>query len=106
MLGDRTSFSDRRASFTGLTLSTTREDLALAIIESATGRLQADLRRLGRVVELSKVIRLTGRRAGAALSAYKERRLRGFRFESRESCALLGCAMLSRKLRGRGAAGT
>jgi sugar (pentulose or hexulose) kinase len=106
MLGDRTSFSDRRASFTGLTLSTTREDLALAIIESATGRLQADLRRLGRVVELSKVIRLTGRRAGAALSAYKERRLRGFRFESRESCALLGCAVLSRKLRGRGAAGT
>ncbi len=100
LLGDRTSFSERRASFSGLTLSTTREDLALAIIESATSRLQADLRRFSRTVALSRVIRLTGRRAGEALSAYRERRLRGYRFETRESCALLGCAVLSRKLRG------
>lgn len=105
LLGDRTSFSDTGGSFSGLTLSTTREDLALAIIESATSGLQASLRRFGRAVDLSRVIRLTGRRAGEALSAYRERRLRGYTFETRESCALLGCAVLSRKLRGARTAG-
>ncbi len=81
LLGDRTSFSDRRGSFSGLTLSTTREDLALAIVESATARMRADLGRFSRSVSLDRVIRLTGRRAGPALVACKERQLPGYGFE-------------------------
>jgi xylulokinase len=106
LLGDRTSFSDRRGSFTGLTLSTTREELALAIVESAADRVRADLRRLSHSVALDGVIRLTGRRAGPALGAYKQRRLPGYGFERRENCTLLGCAVMSRTLRGKAAVGS
>ena len=99
MLGDRTSFSDRAGSFSGLTLATTRDELALAIVQSASNRVRADLRRLSRCVALEKHVFLTGRRAGPALTAYKEKRLRGYRFERRENCTLLGCAVMSRKMR-------
>jgi xylulokinase len=95
LCGDRTSLAQKKGAFSGLTLATTREDLVRAIVQSAGERMRADLARISRSVTLDPVIRLTGRRAGPALAAFKERGLPGYSFEPRENCTLLGCAAMA-----------
>ena len=99
LAGDRTSLKQKRASFSGLTLGTTREDCLYAVSEAILGRTKNLLNKLARKIDLDRIIYLTGGRANQALLDYKKRRLPGFDIVVKEDCALYGCALMARKRR-------
>jgi xylulokinase len=69
LAGSRTSLEQRTASFTGLTLSTTREDMLRAILQSLARESAARIRLLADVnpIRINRQVLLTGG-AGGALS--------------------------------------
>jgi sugar (pentulose or hexulose) kinase len=97
LAGDRTSLKQKRASFSGLTLSTSREDCLYAVSEAILDRTKNLLTKMAKKIELDDVIYLTGGRANQALLDYKKRRLPGFEIVVKEDCALHGCALMARK---------
>jgi xylulokinase len=98
LAGDRTSLKQKRASFSGLTLDTSREDCLCAISEAILDRTKNLLNKTARKIDLDRTIYLTGGRANQALLDYKKRRLPGFEITVKEDCALYGCALMARKL--------
>jgi len=98
LAGDRTSLKQKRASFSGMTLSTRREDCLYAISESILDRTKNLLNRTARKIELDRTITLTGGRADQSLLDYKRRRFPGFEIVVKDDCALYGCALMARKL--------
>ncbi len=97
LAGDRTSLTHKKASFSGLTLSSSREDCLSAISEAILGRARNLLNKMAKKIELDSFIYLTGGRANQALLDYKKRRLPGFEIVVKEDCALHGCAAMARK---------
>ena len=97
LAGDRTSLAQKRASFSGLTLSSTREDCLYAVSEAILSRTRSFLTRMSKRIKLDFHIYLTGGRANQALLDYKRNRLPGFEIVVREDCALYGCAWMARK---------
>ena len=97
LAGDRTSLKQKRASLSGLTLSSSREDCLYAISEAILDRTRNLLDRMAKKVELDKTIYLTGGRANDALLDYKRRRFPGFEIVVKEDCALYGCAAMAKK---------
>jgi len=97
LAGDRTSLKQKKASFSGLTLSTTREDCLYAVSEAILDRTKKLLNKMAKKIEIDKTIYLTGGRANPALLDYKGRRLRGFEIVVRQDCALYGCAAMAKK---------
>ena len=97
LAGDRTSLKQKKASFSGLTLATSREDCLYAVSEAILDRTRKLLNKLAKKIELDKTIYLTGGRANQALLEYKRRRLPGFEILVKEDCALYGCAAMARK---------
>ena len=97
LAGDRTSLKQKKASFSGLTLSTSREDCLYAVSEAILDRTRGLLKKMAKKIELDKVIYLTGGRANQALLDYKRRRLPGFEIIVKEDCALYGCAVMAKK---------
>jgi len=98
LAGDRTSLKQKKASFSGLTLSTSRDECLYAIMEAVTGRTERLLNKMGKAIELDKVIHLTGGAANQALMDYKKRRFPEFDIAVMEDCALHGCAFMARKI--------
>ncbi len=98
LAGDRTSLKQKRASFSGLTLDTSREDCLCAISEAILDRTKNLLNKTARKIDLDRTIYLTGGRANQALLDYKKRRLPGFEITVKEDCALYGCALMANKL--------
>ncbi len=100
LAGDRTSLKQKRASFSGLSLSTSREDCLYAVSEAILDRTKRLLAKIAKRIELDRVIFLTGGRANQALLDYKRRRLPGFEIIVKEDCALYGCLKMARKALG------
>ncbi len=100
LAGDRTSLKQTRASFSGLSLSTSREDCLYAISEAILDRTKRLLGKIAKKIELDRVIFLTGGRSNQALLDYKRRRLRGFEIIVKEDCALYGCLKMAKKALG------
>ena len=101
LAGDRTSLKQKKASFSGLTLATCREDCLYAVSEAILDRTKRLLNKMAKKINLDKFIYLTGGRANQALLDYKRRRLPGFEIVVKEDCALYGCAtMAKRRLEG------
>jgi xylulokinase len=98
LAGDRTSLKQKRASFSGLTLDTSREDCLCAISEAILDRTKNLLNKTARKIELDRTIYLTGGRVNQALLDYKKSRLPGFEIVVKDDCALYGCAAMARKL--------
>jgi len=96
LAGDRTSFIQKKASFTGLTLSTERDDCLYAVMEAISGRTEKTLNEMAKRIELDKVIHLTGGGANEVLLSYKRSRFPGFDIVVKEDCALHGCAYMAR----------
>jgi len=97
LAGDRTSLQQKKASFSGLTLATRREDCLYAVSEAILDRTRTLLKKMARKTKLDTTIYLTGGRANEALLDYKRRRLPGFEIVVKEDCALYGCAVMARK---------
>jgi len=98
LAGDRTSLRQKTASFTGLTLSTTRDDCLYALMEGTVGRMRKTLDKMAKRINLNKVIYLTGGGANEALMDYKRRIFPGFDIVVKENCSLQGCAYLARMI--------
>jgi xylulokinase len=97
LAGDRTSLKQKRGSFSGLTLSTNRDDCLYAVMEAVTSRTERLLKKISSAIPLEKVIRLTGGAANPALLDYKKRRFRDYEIVVMEDCALHGCAFMARR---------
>ena len=97
LAGDRTSLKQKKASFSGLTLSTSREDCLYAVLEAILDRTKGLLNKMAEKVNLDKTVYLTGGRANQTLLDYKRRVLRGFNIVVKEDCALYGCAAMAKK---------
>nr|MDW8080651.1 FGGY family carbohydrate kinase [Candidatus Calescibacterium sp.] len=96
LAGDRTSLVQKRASFSGLTLDTTREECLAALVEGIVGRMQRTLRAVSQKVAFEGTMVLTGG-ASAALFEYKKRVFHDFEVVRRENCSILGCLELAKR---------
>ncbi len=96
LAGDRTSLRQKRACFSGLTLNTTRDDCALALIEGTVGRMERTLRKMAKLVDLDKTIYLTGGGVNEALMGYKTRLFSGFDIVLKNDCSLKGCIYMAK----------
>ncbi len=96
LAGDRTSLIQKKGSFTGLTLSTSRDDCLYALMEAISGRTEKTLQKMAKMIKLDKVIYLTGGGANEVLLSYKRRRFPGFDIAVKEDCALHGCAYMAK----------
>lgn len=95
LTGDRYSLRSKTASFTRITLNTTREDMLLAVIHGVVSKVKGFLTLMEENVELSKTVNVTGGGAEVLL-ACKEKMIRGYTFRKVESGSLLGTARMAK----------
>jgi xylulokinase len=93
LAGDRTSVSNKAATITGLTLSTRREDILLALLKGIIKQLADGMDDFARISKLSDTIFYTGGGAQALLDL-KRKTFHQFRFVSVDDCAMKGIAKL------------
>lgn len=96
LAGDRTSLREKKASFSGLTLSTIRDDCLLALTEGTVGRMRKTLRKMAKLIDLDKTIYLTGGGINEALMGYKRRLFSEINIVTKDNCSLKGCAYMAK----------
>lgn len=95
LTGDRYSLEPKTASFAGITLNTTREDLLLAVIRGVVAKVRDFLELMQEKLPLRPIVNMTG--GGAPLLApVKERMMPRFEFRLAHSGSLLGAAKLAK----------
>ncbi len=93
--GSRYTLEQAKASFSGVSLETTREDMLLSLIRGNAAYHGEHLREVGRMVKLGRKVITTG--GGAKIRGYldvKKRWTGDFEYEYQDQSALLGAAML------------
>ena len=94
LTGDRYSLRFKTASFTRITLSTTREDMLLGVLYGISRKVEEFLTLMEKRVNLNSVVNVTG--GGAAmLMRCKKKLMRDRSFKIVESGSALGAAKLS-----------
>ena len=96
LAGDRTSLRQKTASFSGLTLSTTRDDCLYSLMEGTVGRMRKTLSKMAKLIKLDKTIYLTGGGANKVLMDYKKKIFPDFDFVVKENCSLQGCLYIAK----------
>ena len=90
--------TQQRGVFSGLTLSTTREDLVRAVAKGVMQPMVVTLAESQKHIRLCKSVFLTGGGANEALKRYKENTVfAGYTFTLRQECSLVGVAKLAVK---------
>ncbi len=95
--GSRYSLEQMTASFSGLTLETTREKMLLALLRGNALYHREHLREVARMVQINRIVMTTG--GGAKIRGFLEARRRwtgDFEFRYQDQSSLLGAAMLGR----------
>ena len=95
LTGDRYSLKFKSAMFTKITLSTTREDLLLAVIHGVVAKVKDFLTLMEQNVELNRTVNVTGKGAEALL-ACKRKMIKGYTFQQVDSGSLLGTAKIAK----------
>ena len=96
--GNRFSMTQQKGVFSGLTLSTTREDLVRAVARGVMQPMVVTLAECQKHIQLHKLVSLTGGGASEALKQYKERTVFAeYTFTLRKECTLVGVAKLAKK---------
>jgi xylulokinase len=93
--GSRYSLERLKATFDGLTLETTRDDLLLSVVRGNMAYLGEHLTEIGGRVRLSGRVGLAG--GGSAIRGMLEARRRwtgGYEYQMRDQSSMLGAAML------------
>jgi xylulokinase len=99
LTGNRYSLRNRTASFSGVTLATTRDDLLLGVISGVASKVKEYLSVMERKIDLKDTVNVTGGGAPVLL-ACKKRMMKGFKFNLVESGSMLGAAKLANKYLG------
>ncbi len=97
LVGDRTSFTKKKGSLSGLTLATTREECLLAIVKGSMVPMKRALDKCRRFMELSDTVILTGGGMSQTMTKYKELMFPDFRFKEIGDCSLRGAAILGKQ---------
>jgi sugar (pentulose or hexulose) kinase len=97
LMGSRYSLEPLRASFTGLTRETSREELITAIVRGLCEYQRAHLKEIALEVALNETIFVTGGAASPAVIRAKERWMRDCRYELVEQSSMKGAALLGIK---------
>lgn len=95
--GSRYSLEQLKASFSGVTLETTRDDLLVSLIRGNAFYHGEHLRELGRLIRLGRKVTTTG--GGARIPGFTEVKKRwtgDFEYEYRDESSLVGAALLGR----------
>lgn len=92
--GDRHSIPQKSASFTRLTLNTTREDCLRAMAEGILSFQKKALDTWRKAVPVDDTIHHVGGGASEAYTRFKQERLKDFRFIQAGETAVIGAAML------------
>ncbi len=96
--GNRFSMTQQRGVFSGLTLSSTREDMARAVAKGVMQPMEVTLAECQKHTQLCTSVCLTGGGANEALKRYKEHTVfKGYTFTLRQECSLVGVAKLAAK---------
>jgi xylulokinase len=93
LAGDRCCVSNKTAAITGLTLSTRREDVLLALMKGLIKQLADGMDDFAKISKLSDTICYTGGGAQALLD-FKKKTFHQFRFVPVEDCAMKGIGKL------------
>jgi sugar (pentulose or hexulose) kinase len=93
LAGDRTCVANKAAVITGLTLSTRREDILLALLQGLVKQLADGMDDFARISKLSDTIIYTGGGAQALLDL-KKKVFHQFHFVPMDDCAMKGIAKL------------
>jgi sugar (pentulose or hexulose) kinase len=99
--GSRFSLERLKASFNGVTLETTRDDMLLSVVRGNALYHRQHLEEVGRLIPLSGRVMTTG--GGARIPGYLEAKRRwtgNYEYEFQDQSSELGAAMLARLHRG------
>jgi sugar (pentulose or hexulose) kinase len=91
--GDRLDLEQKQASFSGVTLSTTREHILAAVVDAIAKQSAERLPLLRKVTKLAKNVTVTG--GGAESDVFHRDWGRGWRFVRKENLTVLGLAKLA-----------
>lgn len=97
LTGDRQSLERRTASWHGLTLAATREEMLAAVVTGMISVIGEAIDRASGVVQLDPVVKLAGGMSSLAFVRAKEAAMPGLRFEAVENCSILGAVALAQR---------
>lgn len=97
LAGDRNSFKKKRASFSGLTLATTRDECLSALIKGSMVPMRNAINKCWNFMKLRDTIFLTGGGLTQTLIEYKKSIFPDFNFEVKRDCSLLGGALIGKE---------
>ncbi len=90
LTGDRQSLRKKKAAVRGLTLNATRDQILYAMLKSMQGVLRGAITKAGKVVELSKVIKISGGMANDTYLSLKRLEIPGFDYQIVDDCPIKG----------------
>ncbi len=90
------SAREKKASLSGLTLSSTRDDCVFALMEGTVGRMKKTLKKMAKLIDLDRTIYLTGGGVNETLMSYRRRLFSGFNIVAKDNCSLKGCAYMAK----------
>jgi sugar (pentulose or hexulose) kinase len=97
LAGDRNSFTQKKASFSGLTLASKREECLLAIVKGSMAPMKKAIQKSRRFIELSDTIAVTGGSANPVMIQQKKQMFPGFKFQTIGDCSVLGAGKLAQQ---------
>lgn len=100
LAGDRHSLAKKKGSFTGLTLDTTREDLLVGLLIGTYEPVFNALNICKKQMKLNSTIYWTGGMISDAYLEFKKRIFKGFNFDMKKDCSIIGNGKVALKLLG------
>ncbi|GHU91404.1 hypothetical protein FACS189476_12060 [Spirochaetia bacterium] len=95
LTGDRQSLEKKTASWTGLTLGATREQMLLAVFDGIQSVMQGTIEMADKIITTNKEIKLTGGMVTEAYIRYKLGAMPSYRITRVDDCPILGNAALA-----------
>ena len=100
LTGDRQSLQKKTASFEGLTLASTRDQMLAALLRAMQGVLRTTIEEAKEVIPLSGDIKISGGMVTAPYLKLKALEIPGFSFTVVDDCPILGNVALARRYMG------
>ncbi|MGI6160906.1 MAG: FGGY-family carbohydrate kinase [Christensenellales bacterium] len=97
LAGDRQSLRKKRGAWNGLTLTSTREQMLAALLQSMQGVLYTAIKSAEKILPLDKVIKVAGGLTTPEYIDLKSRVMKGYSFEIVDDCPIKGNIKLAQR---------
>lgn len=101
LAGDRHSLAKKKAAFTGLTFETTRDDCMAGLLYGTYEPVLRTMDICKDYIDFSPIIYWTGGLVSEAYMRYKKSVFKGFNFEMKKNCTMIGNAKVAAELMGK-----